>query len=151
MAAGLLSASSRFVLLVLLVSSVWPVLSTHRLLSSHGSVFLALKLDSQASPRDSPLPKNSCCGTTLPPCLKMKAGLYVSKIGMSALFLVLLSGDVCINPGPVLTGPATSAVINSSFLSTTASSDDDSLYEDSTEEVTLDGSLRYSADNSSFH
>ena len=151
MAAGLLSATFLFVLLVLLASSVWPVLSTHRLLSSHGSLFLALKLDNQASPRDSPLPKSSCCGTTLPPCLKMKAGLYVSKIGMSALFLVLLSGDVCINPGPVLTGPATSAVINSSFPSTTASSDDDSLSEDSTEEVTLDGSLRYSTDNSSFH
>jgi hypothetical protein len=35
-----------------------------------------------------------------PPSLYAKAGLFIAKTGLSAMFLVALAGDVAVNPGP---------------------------------------------------
>ena len=39
-------------------------------------------------------------GNTLPPYLQLEAGLMVAKFSLTATALVLLAGDVSLNPGP---------------------------------------------------
>ena len=101
-AAGWLSSSSRVVLLVLRLTSSWPPNRYSDLKNGGQSLFLALKLDSKTFPgRNSGLYSVSR-GTDLWPRLKLKAVLFLSRIGMATLMLILLSGDVSVNLGPTV-------------------------------------------------
>ena len=64
------------------------------------ALFLALKLNSNSySSRNSALHRRSSV-ESFPPCLKLKAGIFLTTTNLSAVYLVLLSGDVSLNPGP---------------------------------------------------
>ena len=101
MANGLLFVSSSFFLLVLLVSSSLLALHFPSLSTSENNLFLSLNLHKKVFPGRNSGPRRSSSISALPPYLKLKAGLFLSEVGISALLLVILSGDVSMNPGPV--------------------------------------------------
>ena len=63
---------------------------------------LALNQDLKQLPgRNSPgFPRHSGCKRSLPISFKLKTGLRLLNMSMAASCLVLLAGDVSINPGP---------------------------------------------------
>ena len=141
MAGRLLLRSSRYILLVLFVSSLWPTKNTTNLLPNQMSLFVALKLDSKTFPGRNSDPQMHSRGHALPPCLKIKSALSISKIGMSALCLVILSGDVSLNPGPSggLTIGNDMAISPPSISS--SNEDSHSEFSDDSSSVDLDSSL----------
>ena len=89
-----------FLSLFLLVESYKPC---QRLAKGASCLLYALKLDVKQFPtRNTPsLPRHSSTTkASLPPSCKLKVGLHLLKLSLVASSLVLLSGDVSINPGP---------------------------------------------------
>ncbi|CAB3999980.1 Hypothetical predicted protein [Paramuricea clavata] len=90
-----------FLSLFLLVESFKPC---RRLVKGASCLMCALKLDIKQFPtRNTPgLPRHSPSTTkaSLPPSCKLKVSLHLLKLSMVASSLVLLSGDVSLNPGP---------------------------------------------------
>lgn len=70
-------------------------------LENQGNVFVDLKLNSISYPgHNSGLPRQSRVVST-EPSLKFQSCIYLANIGLSASLVVLLSGDVSLNPGLV--------------------------------------------------
>ena len=90
-----------FLSLFLLVESFKPC---RRLVKGASCLMCALKLDIKQFPtRNTPgLPRHSPSTTkaSLPPSCKLKVSLHLLKLSVVASSLVLLSGDVSLNPGP---------------------------------------------------
>ena len=101
------------------------------ILTNDGSVFLGLHLNCKVfHGRNNGLTRYSC-GDYWPPCLQARAGLLVAKLGLVALSLVLLSGDVSINPSPYpnlnLPNDTGSTSVSFLFVSTDSVHDEASL------------------------
>ena len=144
MAGGLQFLSSRFILLLFISYSLGSPLKFPNQQLSNGSLFLSLNLGSRVFPGRNCGLRRVVHGSGLPPYLKAKAGLFVAEIGLSTLMLVLLSGDICVNPGPpTMLYPAGNE---------TCSSDDESTLTDSSSSLIscaeeLDDSFTHEADN----
>ena len=69
-------------------------------------IMLALKLDKKQFPTRNTcgLPRYSVPCAGLPVSRKMEIGLHLLNVTMAASSLVLLAGDVSMNPGPILDG-----------------------------------------------
>ena len=102
MANGLHFLSSRFFLFILLFSSTLLALNAPALSANESNLFLSLNLHKRDFPSRNSGPRRCLSISTVPPYLKFKAALFVSEVGISALFLVILSGDVSLNPGPYI-------------------------------------------------
>ena len=100
MSNGLLFASSRFFILALLVSCSLSALSAPFLSSSESNLYLSLNLHKREFPGRTDGPRRCSLSSSLSPYLKVKVGLYLSELSLCAGYLVLLSGDVSLNPGP---------------------------------------------------
>ncbi|EDO29189.1 predicted protein [Nematostella vectensis] len=123
-----LYASSRFILLVLLLSSLKWFDKPNTSLLNQSSWFSAFNLGCKVFPSRNCGLQRSSSGPRMPPCLKLRASIYMTKVGICAFSLIILSGDISLNPGPF--GNSMN-VSSSSAFSTTYTDDSDVLSESS--------------------
>ena len=143
----MLRAGSRSLILVLLVSSFLSLNDTRISRLSTKSVFLALRLDSKVFPSRNMGPRRNSCCSSIPPCLKLRAALYMSRVGMTALSLMVLCGDVNPNPGPPsIVGPEIECHVgtNHSFSSISSADSED---EDSESLSSMNSSFAHNDDS----
>lgn len=101
MAVGLFRLSV-FVLLLLLIMVVLKSRHEGNINIDVSSMFLAFGRDKVLYPsRNSGLSRRYRTSSCVPSCVKASAVLYLAKMTMCAGYLILLAGDVSINPGPV--------------------------------------------------
>ncbi|XP_031563635.1 uncharacterized protein LOC116299143 [Actinia tenebrosa] len=111
--------SSRFYLIFLMLFVILNSQKPTRKLNNHAIItYVSNGLDVKQFPsRNSRLSRSCSNKQQMPPSLKFKAGVFISKAGFLALSLVVLAGDVSVNPGP--------DALNVSFLSDTNSTGTD--------------------------
>ena len=93
MAIGWLSRCSASFVLVLLFATSLNISSVPQRLFDDGNLFLALNLNSGLPRRSTSVASSTSW--------KLQASIYLAKVSFSALYLLLLAGDVSFNPGPV--------------------------------------------------
>ena len=72
----------------------------HRRVVAH-NLMVASGGDKSSCPgRNEGLSRHYSTRQRVPPCLKAVAGIYLTKLSLSVGILLLLSGDISLNPGP---------------------------------------------------
>ena len=101
--AGCKSLSLRRLLLIfVLIQIICTSILAEHVTKAASSVIIATKADILYFPsRNSGMSRRYKPNQTIPPCWKVKAVLNLVNLSMCAGYLVLLSGDVSLNPGPL--------------------------------------------------
>ena len=98
--AAALSYVSRFLILVLLLTTTWDPKSYYGDSESGGSLFLAFRLDAKVFCGRNSTVRRVSCQDILSVSSKLRAGICLTEVGLSAVYLLMLAGDVSKNPGP---------------------------------------------------
>lgn len=119
-----------FLLLVLLLTSLRGNQHDSTIFSSDSSLYMGLRLDTKSYHRANSGYARSQRDIKVPPSLQLQNGLFVVRAGLTALSLIILAGDVSLNPGPVLTGVDTGNLSFSSSVDDFSSADSETDFED---------------------
>ena len=95
-------ALSRYLSLLFLLSTIISSLHVYRVSNPTAAFLVAFNGDRYYVPdRNHCSSRHYSAGPSIPPCWKARAGLKLVRLSLCAGYLVLLSGDVSLNPGPV--------------------------------------------------
>lgn len=95
-------ALSRYLSLLFLLSTIISSLHIYRVSNPSAAFLVAFNGNRYYVPdRNHCSSRHYSASPSIPPCWKARAGLKLVRLSLCAGYLVLLSGDVSLNPGPV--------------------------------------------------
>ena len=93
---------SRYLSFLFLLSTIISSLHVYRVSNPTAAFLVAFNGDRYYVPdRNHCSSRHYSASPSIPPCWKARAGLKLVRLSLCAGYLVLLSGDVSLNPGPV--------------------------------------------------